>query len=830
MKKLVIIIIISFSIVHLNAATITVNNTSDSGTGSLREAINTANFGDKVKISPSLLGNGNDTIFLKSTISITKGIFIEGTFNSTDTIFISGSDTIQLFYVQTPHNATYSDCYLDSLALIHGKGIYGGAINIDWRSNTSTGNFIIRNCFFANNQATFGGAIASDATNSTSGGILEQDHTELHIFSSIFKNNIASKDGGAIYINLDDKELKGLSADFELENSVIINNASGNSGGGIFIYCDNRYSGFTTPTGASTVDVKITRSSICKNSAAKNGGGIYVLCDGSYNDDWGDINFDVTYSTLTDNTAVGSGGAIYCNSRDISDVDVGYCTITHNKAYNAGGSIYNISKDDRAYLKLRTNIIALNTNAAGVNNNVSNTGPNNGSKNEIESRGRNIFDDLTMSYYLPPTWPRDFIGETNTTINLEPLLVNDSGTYTRVPGINSVAIDAGGTGGLSPQNRPLNGDRDIGAAESLHCLYFTKSIHTTICSGDSIELNGNFLKTAGTYTDTAINNAGCDTITILTLKVNEMVTPSITITSSLDNILYSTSITIFTATTINAGPLPSYQWKKNGLTVGSNSATYSPGVLKEKDHIECILSSNLTCVTNQMATSNPITISIIDNNDEPCNAIAVPVKSTCNFSYYSNTDASNSPGVAAHNCANNTGNDVWFKFKSPKSGNIEIQTLSGTLTDAVMSLYTGTCSNLFEVGCTDDVGVIKMPSAILSGAKQDSTYFLRISGTSSMKGTFAICLFDKDSATSTKELPKNILSVYPNPSNGQFTIDFTKPMHNIQINVFNVYGNLVYSQMNLIGKKVDLTGFAKGCYFLEIISKDKKYSTSVVIQ
>jgi uncharacterized protein (TIGR02145 family) len=65
----------------------------------------------------------------------------------------------------------------------------------------------------------------------------------------------------------------------------------------------------------------------------------------------------------------------------------------------------------------------------------------------------------------------------------------------------------------------------------------------------------------------------------------------------------------FTATPINGGSNPSYQWQVNGMNVGTNSPiyTYIPAPL---DLVSCIMTSNLVCVTNNPVSSLQFPVSI----------------------------------------------------------------------------------------------------------------------------------------------------------------------------------------------------------------------------
>jgi hypothetical protein len=68
---------------------------------------------------------------------------------------------------------------------------------------------------------------------------------------------------------------------------------------------------------------------------------------------------------------------------------------------------------------------------------------------------------------------------------------------------------------------------------------------------------------------------------------------------------------VFTATAINAGSTPSYQWKLNGSNVGTNSSTYSNGNLASGSVITCELTPDVTGCSSTSYTSNTVRIQSI---------------------------------------------------------------------------------------------------------------------------------------------------------------------------------------------------------------------------
>ena len=82
---------------------------------------------------------------------------------------------------------------------------------------------------------------------------------------------------------------------------------------------------------------------------------------------------------------------------------------------------------------------------------------------------------------------------------------------------------------------------------------------------------------------------------------------AITITTGSQTISYGASVT-FEATFANIGASPTYQWKKNGVNVGTSSPTYTDALLFEGDLISCVVSTE-TCsaISNslKMTVTNP---------------------------------------------------------------------------------------------------------------------------------------------------------------------------------------------------------------------------------
>jgi uncharacterized protein (TIGR02145 family) len=100
---------------------------------------------------------------------------------------------------------------------------------------------------------------------------------------------------------------------------------------------------------------------------------------------------------------------------------------------------------------------------------------------------------------------------------------------------------------------------------------------------------------------TSSNPASSITITMVE---NTNLPAGVSISASSNPFCPGSSVT-FTATPTNGGGLPIYQWKVNGINVGTNSTTYSYNPVNN-DSVRCIMTSNLSCVTGNPASSGKI--------------------------------------------------------------------------------------------------------------------------------------------------------------------------------------------------------------------------------
>lgn len=118
------------------------------------------------------------------------------------------------------------------------------------------------------------------------------------------------------------------------------------------------------------------------------------------------------------------------------------------------------------------------------------------------------------------------------------------------------------------------------------------------------------LQDVGTYTAVA-SNGGCSTNMTgsVTVTSTSSATPTISISTATVTVCSGSNVT-FSSSITNGGSTPSYAWKKNGTTVGTNSSyTFAPNSLSTGDQITCILTSSNACVSTPIS-SNTITLTV----------------------------------------------------------------------------------------------------------------------------------------------------------------------------------------------------------------------------
>jgi hypothetical protein len=376
----------------ISMATFTVTNTNDSGAGSLRQAITSADastgkniinfcglFDDGLAHTISLTGGGlsitdditilgrNPNLLTISDDSSSRvfditsgatatinGLTITNSYNSAGGGGgISNEGVLTLNNSIITGNTAYSNTPFPPSSLDKGGGIY------------NTGNLTVNNSIISDNLATgLYGSNAGDGGGIYNGGSLTVNYSNitgnsafvaggienigsLTVNYSTIDGNIGGNGGGGI-ANLADSltvNYSNISGNTSGHGGGIYNggiltvnysNITGNNGGGIDNNNDSvtvNYSNITSNSGffggiENGGTLTVNYSSITYNQANDSGGGI--LNGGT---------LTLNYSSISGNTAGTAGGGILNDANGTANVN--YSSISGNTAGTAGGGIYN---------------------------------------------------------------------------------------------------------------------------------------------------------------------------------------------------------------------------------------------------------------------------------------------------------------------------------------------------------------------------------------------------------------------------------------------------------------------------------------------------------
>jgi len=171
-------------------------------------------------------------------------------------------------------------------------------------------------------------------------------------------------------------------------------------------------------------------------------------------------------------------------------------------------------------------------------------------------------------------------------------------------------------GGTTPTYQWYNGATPISGATA------STYTSTTLANGDAISV-----QLTSSETCTTGNPA---TSSIINITVNPILEVSVNISANPGSTICTGTSVTFTATPVNGGTSPAYQWY-NGVTPigGETASTYTTTTLEDEDAISVQLTSSETCTTGNPATSNIIYMTVDPILEVSVNISANPGSTIC---------------------------------------------------------------------------------------------------------------------------------------------------------------------------------------------------------
>lgn len=258
-------------------------------------------------------------------------------------------------------------------------------------------------------------------------------------------------------------------------------------------------------------------------------------------------------------------------------------------------------------------------------------------------------------------------------------------------------------------------------------------------------------------------------VTVVNVSLSPSVLPALTASiASPDNVICQGESPVFNASVITGGPAASYQWQVNNNDAGTNSETFSANNFSDGDVVTCIINSSDVCVTGNPLTTNGIIVTV---NPLPPTPVI-----TQEFSFLT---------------SNATSGNQWYNADT------------GIIDGETGTAFSPSSSGNYYVIVTDENGCNSDASNVI-----DFLY------------------------TGIHEINNQIFTVYPNPTNGDFTISWYDLVSNtVSIELFDASGNILLSKQ---GKgttaMIDSGNLSAGIYFLRVTDESSSQVQKIIVE
>jgi hypothetical protein len=396
-------------------------------------------------------------------------------------------------------------------------------------------------------------------------------------------------------------------------------------------------------------------------------------------------------------------------------------------------------------------------------------------------------------------------------------------------------------------------------------------------SGTGSALDFGSMAGAGTYTVLATNTSTACPGNMngsAPVSITSSVTPTVAINTGVGDTLCHGILTTFTASAVNGGATPAYQWQVNGVNVGLGSSTYSY-LPTNGDIVSVQMTSSSSCaIPSSAITSKPLTVlasqlpvaTMTTANDTVCMGTAVTFNvaplfggSAPGLTWVKN-GVSVATGLTSYTYMPVNGDDVYVKMTSNYRCRLadSVQSAHTTMVVDVLQTPVVTLSTASEITIVSGQSVTITAAATQAGRNPEFQWYINsapIPGATTNVFTSAnlhnndsvACLVTNLSACAptmgykttrvkistevgSVSLSSSDIKLLPNPNKGEFIIRGTLGTtddQELSAEVTNMLGQVVYKEKvtahnGNINERILLSNtLANGMYMLSLRSANE---------
>jgi hypothetical protein len=371
-----------------------------------------------------------------------------------------------------------------------------------------------------------------------------------------------------------------------------------------------------------------------------------------------------------------------------------------------------------------------------------------------------------------------------------------------------------------------------------------------------VEITSDILCNEG---ETALSN-------VISMQVNPALEAAVVISASSTNICSGESVS-FIAEIENGGSNPIYEWTVNGIATGSNSPSFSY-VPQDQDMVQLTLTSDATCVLNNVVVSNSILIDVTTSIEATAviNADSNPVCEGELVTFTANTSnggsnpsfiwfvngAASGPSQPSFSYIPENGDEVSLLFISNANCVTNSPVTSNTIEVTVEDNPTVSW-DIFEPGT---LCIFWEPVALTGGMPEGGTYegegvidnvfYPAMAGTGAHEitytytsplgctGSASYSLFVDVCTGLAEQNALTQVNLYPNPASKRLNVSFDQTL--VKVNSFMVVDMLgeVVLQIDRPEKAssyaFELSALKPGTYLLRIITDKKVVNKTFIVR